>query len=54
MAIRDNQIAEAKKILRAAKKSYDSVLQENEQLKECIKNIVGTKSTDNDRNKKNF
>ena len=32
VALRDNQIAEAKKILQSAKKSYDSVVQENQQL----------------------
>ena len=32
VALRDNQIAEANKILQSAKKSYDSVVQENQQL----------------------
>ena len=32
VALRDNQIAKAKKILQSAKKSYDSVVQENQQL----------------------
>ena len=32
VALGDNQIAEANKILQSAKKSYDSVVQENQQL----------------------
>ena len=39
VAFRDNQIAEAKKILQGAKNCYDSVVQENQQLKKYIKNI---------------
>ena len=39
IALRDNQIAEAKKILQGAKKTYNSVVQENQQLKEYINNI---------------
>ena len=36
---RDKQIADAKKILRNAKTSYDSIVRENKQLKEYIANI---------------
>ena len=52
--LRDNQIAVAKKYFRELKKSCDSVVQENQQLKEYIKNIKkGTKSTYSNRNRKN-
>ena len=37
--IRDRQLADAKKILKNAKISYDSVIKENKQLKEYIANI---------------
>ena len=37
--LRDNQLAEAKKILKGAKKSYDLLVKENKQLKEYILNI---------------
>ena len=51
--LRDNQIAVAKKYFRELKKSCDSVVQENQQLKEYIKNIKkGTKSTYSNRNRK--
>ena len=36
---RDKQLADAKKILRNAKTSYDSIVRENKQLKEYIANI---------------
>ena len=32
--LRDNQLAEAKKVLKGAKNSYDPLLKENKQLKE--------------------
>ena len=52
--LRDNQIAVAKKYFRELKKSCNSVVQENQQLKEYIKNIKkGTKSTYSNRNRKN-
>ena len=52
--LRDNQIAVAKKYFRELKKSCNSVVQENQQLKEYIKNIKkGTKSTYSSRNRKN-
>ena len=37
--LRDNQLAEAKKLLKGAKKSYDLLVKENKQLKEYILNI---------------
>ena len=37
--LRDKQLAEAKKVLKGAKNSYDSLLKENKQLKEYIVNI---------------
>ena len=37
--LRDKQLAKAKKILKEAKNSYDSLLKENKQLKEYIVNI---------------
>ena len=37
--LRDNQLAEAKKVLKGAKDSYNSLLKENKQLKEYIVNI---------------
>ena len=37
--LRDKQLAEAKKILKGAKYSYDSLLKENKQFKEYIANI---------------
>ena len=36
---RDKQLADANKILRNAKTSYDSIVRENKQLKEYIANI---------------
>ena len=39
IALRDNQIAEAKKYFWLLKKSYDSVVQENQHLEQYIKNI---------------
>ena len=36
---RDRQLADAKKILKNAKISYDSIIKENKQLKEYIANI---------------
>ena len=36
---RDKQLADAKKILKNAKTSYDSIVRENKQLKEYIANI---------------
>ena len=37
--IRDRQLADAKKILKNAKISYDSIIKENKQSKEYIANI---------------
>ena len=37
--MRNNQLAEAKKVLKGAKSSYDSLAKENKQLKEYIINI---------------
>ena len=37
--LRDNQLAEAKKVLKEAKNSYDLLVKENKQLKEYILNI---------------
>ena len=37
--LRDNQLAEAKKVLKGAKNSYDSLLKANKQLKEYIINF---------------
>ena len=37
--LRDNQLAEAKKKLKAAKNSYHSLLKENKQLKEYLVNL---------------
>ena len=37
--LRDKQLAKAKKILKGAKNSYDSLLKENKQLKEYMVNI---------------
>ena len=37
--LRDNQLAEAKKVLKGAKNSYDLLVKENKQLKEYILNI---------------
>ena len=39
VALRDNQLAETKKILKGAKNSYDLLGKENKQLKEYIFNI---------------
>ena len=36
---KDKQLSDIKKILQGTKKSYDAVINENTELKKCVKNI---------------
>ena len=53
--LRNNQLAEAKKVLKGAKNNYDLLAKENKQLKEYIINIKqNLMNINNNNNNNNF
>ena len=43
--IKDKQLAEAKKLLQATRKTYNSIVNENEKLKELVGKSMETETT---------